>query len=127
MKTRHTDDKTAEVTLTIPIEGVNAVTEMIEELFRFAGHEIRAKNEEFDFEYDKLSSVKKAFPDFGPATILNGARLTFELTQKQLADRLGIKPHHISEMETGKRPISRKMAVKLGKLFDMPPKTFITV
>jgi DNA-binding XRE family transcriptional regulator len=125
MKTRHTDDKMAEVTLTIPIEGLDAVTEMIAELFRFAGHEIHAKNEDFD--YDKLSSVKKAFPDFGPSTILNGARLTFELTQKQLADRLGIKPHHISEMERGKRPISRKMAVKLGKIFDMPAKTFISI
>lgn len=37
-----------------------------------------------------------------------GSRYKAELTQKELAEKLGVKPHHISEMENGKRPIGKK-------------------
>lgn len=38
-------------------------------------------------------------------------------TQKELAQNIGVLPHHISEMEHGKRSIGKKMAQKLGKIF----------
>jgi DNA-binding XRE family transcriptional regulator len=95
-------------------------------LFRLAGHDLIDRDNE-DIDDDRLYTIEEAFPDFCPATILNGFRLTFELTQAELAEKLGIRQSHVSEMEAGKRPISRKMAGKIGKIFDMPAKTFITV
>lgn len=51
--------------------------------------------------------------------ILKGGRHKAGLTQKELAEQIGVKPHHISEMEHGKRPIGKNMAYKLAKIFDI--------
>ena len=63
------------------------------------------------------------FPEVG--LMLKGSRSKSGLTQKELATRLGIRPHHISEMEHGKRAISKNMALKLGKIFDVDYKVFL--
>lgn len=60
---------------------------------------------------------REAFPEFAGnerGTILRGARLKEELSQKELAEKTGIPQRHISEMETGKRPIGKKRAEKLA-------------
>lgn len=54
-----------------------------------------------------------AFPEFSSnekGTILKGARLREDMTQKQLSEKTGIPQRHISEMETGKRQVGRKRA-----------------
>ena len=56
---------------------------------------------------------------------VRGARFKAGLTQKQLADNLKILPHHISEMEYGKRPISKKMAHKLSEILNVNYKVFL--
>jgi len=60
-----------------------------------------------------------------PGLALRGARSREDLTQKELADKLGILPHHVSEMEHGKRPISKKMAHKLAEVLDVNCKVFL--
>lgn len=57
-------------------------------------------------------------PVQGPAVVLRGTRYRAELTQKQLAEKLGIRQHHLSEMENGKRPIGKEMAKKLAKALN---------
>lgn len=49
-----------------------------------------------------------------PASILRGLRHREKLTQKTLADLLGVRQHHLSEMENGKRPIGKEMAKKMA-------------
>ncbi len=49
-----------------------------------------------------------------PAAVLRGLRHREGLTQKQLADIVDIRQHHLSEMENGKRPIGKEMAKKLA-------------
>jgi DNA-binding XRE family transcriptional regulator len=39
-------------------------------------------------------------------------------TQKALAEKLGIKQHHISEMENNKRPIGKELAKKIAGVFN---------
>lgn len=53
-----------------------------------------------------------------PATCLRGLRYRQEMTQKQLADKIGIRQHHLSEMENGKRPIGKAMAKKLAEALN---------
>lgn len=67
-------------------------------------------------------SIKK-YTEQGLA--LRGARSKEDLTQKELADKLGILPHHISAMENGKRSISKKMAHKLAEILDVNYKVFL--
>jgi plasmid maintenance system antidote protein VapI len=38
---------------------------------------------------------------------------------------IGVKPHHISEMEKGKRPIGKEMALRLSKALNIGPKVFL--
>jgi len=56
---------------------------------------------------------------------LRGARYKAGLTQAKLAEKLEILPHHISEMEYGKRPIGKKMAHKLAEVLDVNYKVFL--
>ena len=46
------------------------------------------------------------------------------MTQSELANKLGTSKQAVSQMENGKRPISRKTASELGKLFQVTPKRF---
>lgn len=58
---------------------------------------------------------------------LRGLRLREGLTQAQLARKLGsrISQHHISEMENGRRPISKDMAKRLGKVLHADYRMFL--
>jgi DNA-binding XRE family transcriptional regulator len=47
-----------------------------------------------------------------------------KITQQELADTLGISKQQISNMETGRLPIGKKMAMLLGKALDRPYKNF---
>jgi DNA-binding XRE family transcriptional regulator len=74
--------------------------------------------------------AEEAFPDAfdpvkGPAIYLRGLRYRENMTQKQLAQKLGIRQHHLSEMETAKRPISKEMAKKLAAILRTDWKGFL--
>lgn len=57
--------------------------------------------------------------------VIRGSRFKEGLTQKQLAELLGIKPHHVSEMEHGKRSVGKVMAQRLGKVFKVDYRIFL--
>lgn len=57
--------------------------------------------------------------------LVRGGRHKAGLTQKELAQKIGVLPHHISEMEHGKRPIGKKMAQKLGQIFNVDYRIFL--
>jgi plasmid maintenance system antidote protein VapI len=57
--------------------------------------------------------------------VLRGSRYKEGITQKALAEMLGIHPHHISEIEHGKRPIGKKLAHRLAKIFKTDYRIFL--
>jgi plasmid maintenance system antidote protein VapI len=57
--------------------------------------------------------------------MLRGSRHKAEMTQQELADKLEISQHHVSEMENGKRPIGKIMALRLGKFFKTDYRKFL--
>jgi DNA-binding XRE family transcriptional regulator len=56
---------------------------------------------------------------------LKGIRYREELTQEQLAELTGIPRRHISEMESGKRPIGRANARKLADALKADYRMFL--
>lgn len=80
-----------------------------------------SQSEEDDEETYSLEEVLPHFADdrIRPARILQGSRYRREMTQKELAKKLGIKQHHLSEMENAKRPIGKEMAMRLAKALDV--------
>jgi len=72
---------------------------------------------------------REAYPEYKdedlPGVCLRGSRYKEGMTQKQLANMIGIPQRHISEMENGKRPIGREMAKRLGKALNIGYKVFL--
>ena len=60
-----------------------------------------------------------------PGTCLRGVRYREGLTQVKLAELTGIPQRHISEMESGKRPIGKETAKRLGKALNISYKVFL--
>lgn len=88
-------------------------------------HTRRAISEEIN-SYNWRDVFKDEIKKYSEAGIsLRGLRSREELTQKQLAKKLGISQHHISEMEHGKRPIGKKMAQKLAKILKTNYRLFL--
>ena len=72
---------------------------------------------------------RKAFTEYSdeqlPGVCLAGARRKEGLTQKELAGMIGVPQSNISEMETGKRTIGKKMAKRLAKITNVGYKLFL--
>ena len=72
---------------------------------------------------------REAFPELEdpvvPGVCLRGARGKEGLTQEQLARVTGLHQRHISEMENGKRPIGKRIAVLLAKALDVNYRIFL--
>jgi ribosome-binding protein aMBF1 (putative translation factor) len=68
---------------------------------------------------------RQVYPDFGPPAALRGARKREGLTQKELADRLGIRQAHLSQMETNKRPIGKAMAKRFAEVLGVDYRVFL--
>jgi len=63
-----------------------------------------------------------------PGETLAHYRAMHGLTQAQLGEKLGNIPRqHISNMETGRRPISLEMAKKLAAIFNAAPVNFLGI
>ena len=57
-----------------------------------------------------MNTIEEVFPDAHPGKIVRGFRVREDITQEELAHRLGISQACVSEIESGKRPISHDMA-----------------
>jgi DNA-binding XRE family transcriptional regulator len=110
---KHSTGDFADICFRVPAAQAHSVREAVEKILELTGIEYSISGEN-----DKLVSWDEAFPQYGAGDTLKGARLMEGLTQVQLADKIGLKRHHISEMENGKRPISKDMARRLAKALN---------
>jgi addiction module HigA family antidote len=120
MRTHHTE-QTAEILVQLPPTAVGEVTQAIEKVLKSMGHTVRRLNDEGE----ELYTFEEVFPEAHPGMILRGYRNLEDMTQEALAEHLGVQQHRVSELESGKRPISVKMARKLGQIFGTSHKTFL--
>jgi DNA-binding XRE family transcriptional regulator len=74
---------------------------------------------------DESLPLAEVFPDLHPGSAIRGLRLREGLTQKQLAEVLGIKRNNLSEMENGKRPIGKNLAKRLAQALRTNYKVFL--
>ena len=84
----------------------------------------KAKNE-------KTFAAEDVLPELAddterPAMMLRGARQKANMTQADLAAKLGdVRQHHLSEMENGKRAISKDMAKRLASILKCDYRVFL--
>lgn len=119
---KQTTDEFAEIHLHgVPSDRAEKIKEAIEKILTLTGLRVRTVEEDDN----RLYSVEEVFPAFHVGHALRGLRSREQLTQKQLADMIGAKPSHISEMEHGKRPIGKDMAKRLAKALKTDYKVFL--
>ena len=107
---RRTTGRFVEVCIKAPAKDAERVSSAVREFLRLAGHVVR----EVEPEDEALHPAAEVFPDSHPGRILRGLRVREDLTQAALAARAELKPHHISEMENGKRPMGKDVARRLA-------------
>jgi DNA-binding XRE family transcriptional regulator len=122
MKTRHTE-QIAEILLQLPPVAVEKVSRAIEKTLKSLGHSVSVRR--LNDEGEELYTFEELFPEATPGRNLRGFRNRDEMTQEELAVKLGATQTRVSELESGKRPISRRMAEKLGAIFEIPYKAFL--
>jgi DNA-binding XRE family transcriptional regulator len=64
-------------------------------------------------------------PIKGPATSFHGIRLRHGLTQKQMAEKIGVSQSDVSKMEKGERPIGKKIAMRIGEALGIDYRRFL--
>jgi DNA-binding XRE family transcriptional regulator len=107
--------------LTVPSEKTMKIAEAIRTLLSLAGHKVRR----VDDAGNEWVTAKEVFPEGCPAMALRGLRGKEGITQVELAERIGITQNAVSEMESGKRPISVKTAKRIGEIFGISYKVFL--
>ena len=58
-------------------------------------------------------------------SVVRGMRAREGLTQVELAEKIGVPQTDISQIENGKRPIGKKMAERLAKVFNSDYRVFL--
>jgi len=110
-----TTDEFVDLTVRVPVPLAPKIQRLVEAALELIGDE----------DQERLYEFEEIFPNFHVGNALRGARTREGLTQAQLAERVGAKIHHISEMENGKRPIGKEMARRLAKALNTSYKVFL--
>ncbi len=63
-------------------------------------------------------TIEELFPESAPGRALRAYRLREDMTQKRLAEVVGISVQNLSHMENGRRPVSKEMAKRLAKALN---------
>jgi DNA-binding XRE family transcriptional regulator len=74
---------------------------------------------------EKSVSIEEAFPDGHAGMLIRGLRGKNDMTQEELAKRLGVAQTRVSELEIGKRSVSAAMAKRLASVFNVAYKMFL--
>ena len=114
----------AEICLLIPKEKITSVKKVIENMLLLANIRYSLQQTEFENE-DGTIDLNELFPDLHSGSAIKGLRYREGLTQDQLAKKINVKRHHISEMENGKRPIGKEMAKRLSNALHTDYKVFL--
>jgi DNA-binding XRE family transcriptional regulator len=109
------------IALSVPSGKALSVANTIKSVLALAGHKVRRVNSEGE----EVVSADEVFPDGSPAKALRGLRVKEDITQAELAERLGISQNVVSDMESGRRNISLKMAKRIAEEFKVPYKAFV--
>ena len=100
----------------VPKVKAESLAHLLEEYETSRGEETVSSEEVFKSLDDKYSR---------PGAVLRGARLKEQLSQVDLANKLGISQADLSKMENGTRGIGKAMAKRLAKILKIGYRAFL--
>lgn len=101
----------------LPAEALGLICELVKKL---GGRILENKTEEVVYISPPIPEKER------PGRMLKGARIRAEMTQKELAEKIGVPQNHISDYERNKRKIPRVRAEELAKVLETVPSNFLS-
>ncbi len=89
------------------------------------GNSMTIEDENDTVDYKDTKWFQEVESELTPASNLAFYRKLSNMTQKELADRLGTRKQVISDMEHNRRTISKTLAKELASIFDVSVDRFI--
>ncbi len=125
-KARTTTDLT-EIRLVVPTRAATQVRQAIGGMLALVGKDAQllVDDDEIDGNDGVVYSIEEVFPDASPGKCLRGIRTRDGITQKQLAEKLGIPQRQVADMENGTRKISAAMAKRIEKACNISHDVFL--
>lgn len=118
---KQTTEGFADFCIRVPQKDAARVHKALKSILELATIPMRHINEEGE----ELVSFEEAFPDHHKGQNVKGLRFREGMTQAALAEKIGVRQHHISEIENGKRSISLEMAKKLASVLGTDHRVFL--
>lgn len=115
----------AVMTLQIPAKYLKKARQLILNTFKTEKIEVSFIHSDPDGKDGKTFSFEEVFPEYHPGIALAGLRHREDLTQKQMAEKLGISQARLSEYERNKRRITIDMAKRIGEIFNISYKSLL--
>jgi plasmid maintenance system antidote protein VapI len=75
--------------------------------------------------YDALDELTRLGPSPSFGELVKSLRLCDEISQTELAARLGISKQHLSGIESGKKAVSVARAARFAEAMGYPPELFV--
>ena len=116
-----TTEDFAEIHIGIPGDKKERIKELIENMLNLADVRYFIRDEADDGSV----SLEDVFPDLHAGSAIRGLRHREEMTQTQLAEKIGFSSRHISEMENGRRRIDKETAKRLAEALNTTYKVFL--
>jgi DNA-binding XRE family transcriptional regulator len=113
-----------EIRLEAPARDAARVRRAIGGVLALVGRGARLLDED-EIDDNAVYPFEEAFPDSTPGRRLRGLRTREGITQKELAEKIGIRQHHVSEMESGTRKIGLVMAKRIAKACNISHRIFL--
>jgi len=116
-----TTEDFAEIHIRIPGDKKERIKKLIENMLNLADVRYFIRDEADDGSV----SLEEIFPDLHAGSAICGLRYREEMTQAQLAKKIGVSSRHVSEMENGRRRIDKETAKRLAKILNTTYKVFL--
>jgi transcriptional regulator with XRE-family HTH domain len=75
--------------------------------------------------YNALDELARLGPPPGFGELVKSLRLSDEVSQTELATKLGISKQHLSQIEGGKKTVSVARAARFAEVMGYPPEQFV--
>lgn len=72
-----------------------------------------------------MERIKSGLPPIHPGEFVREALADLNLTQAELARKLGVSPMRISHLVNEERPVTADLALRLGKAFGQTPQYWL--
>ena len=97
----------------------------LEFLKKHFGESLTVKYDDDLVDFHDTEWFSEVEPELTPTSNLVFYRKLMKMTQAELGEKLGVSKQVVSDMERGRRSISKKTAKKLSKIFSVSVERFI--